>query len=401
MVMVRIHDLGGDMYLLRIDDDEVKYFEALWQIPEGITYNAYLLKTGEGWVLFDTWKISYCEEFVNTLNKVVNNSEIKYVVVHHMEPDHSGCLKKVLEIYPEATIIGHMFTKKLIKSFFNMLPNFIQVDDGQELEIGGVRLRFIHIPWIHWPETIATYLVDRGILLSCDAFGSYGIFDKIRVSDLDAMEFEKYMWFSKKYLVNVVGHYFQWVLKAIEKIVPMNIDIRLIAPAHGLIWDKPMLIIENYRKWAMGATTNKYVLIYTSTYGYLEKVFEEISRFLEENNIPHTIYRFNDKHYDNIADMLGDIVDAEGIIIGTSTYESMIFPYMRYILDLIKEKIVNKKKTLIIATYGWGPVAGVQMKKLLEEHGHVVYDTLEYEAGALEKNVDHILNKVKEFISKN
>jgi len=401
MVMVRIHELGGGMYLLRIDDDEVKYFEALWSIPEGITYNAYLLKTSDGWVLFDTWKNSYCEEFVNTLNKVVNNDEIKYVVVHHMEPDHSGCLKKVLEIYPEVIIIGHAFTKKLIKSFFDIIPNFIQVDDGQMLEIGGVKLKFIHIPWIHWPETIATYLVDRGILLSCDAFGSYGIFDKILVSELGVKEFEKYMWFSKKYLVNVVGHYFQWVLKAIEKIISMNIDIKLIAPAHGLIWDNPTLIIENYRKWVVGATTNKYVLIYTSIYGYLEKVFIEISKFLVENNIPHTRYRFNDKHYDNIADMLGDIVDAEGIIIGTSTYESMIFPYMRYILDLIKEKIVNKKKILIIATYGWGPVAGVQMKKLLEEHGHVVYDTLEYEAGALEKNVDQILNKVKEFISKN
>ncbi|MEM2201225.1 MAG: FprA family A-type flavoprotein, partial [Ignisphaera sp.] len=171
LVKVHIDKVVENMYMLRLDDDEVKYFEALWSIPEGITYNSYILLTDEGAILFDSWKHTYSELFLETLRKVVDLKDIKYIIIHHMEQDHSGSIPKILEVVNDnITVVGHPIVRDLISSFYRVKFSFKAVKDLEGMVVGGKKLRFIYIPWLHWPDTIATYIEDLKALLSCDAF---------------------------------------------------------------------------------------------------------------------------------------------------------------------------------------------------------------------------------------
>lgn len=399
-----VTEVRPGFYLLRIDDDQIKYFEGLWYIPEGITYNAYLLKTSQGYILFDAWKHVYSKQFIETLRKIVDPKEIKYLVVHHMEPDHSGSIKELLEINPEITVLGHPMVRGMLESFYNVKPRFKPVKDNELLEIGEYKLRFIYTPWLHWPETIMTYIENLHILLSCDAFGSYSITDKIYDTELSPEEHEKYMFYTRKYIATVIGHYAEWVEKALKKIESLNINIEIIAPSHGLLWKNPGTVIKYYHLWSKGTSVSgvkKIVVIYSSMYGFVDKAVAEAIKVLEEKKAFYKVYRFLDSYRDKYSDLLADLLNASAMIIGTATYEASIFPLMRYLLDLIIEKIPKNKKALIITNYGWGGAAGKKIKELLSNSGFEVVDVVEFRAGQIHKYRDKIIeatNKLLEAI---
>lgn len=176
MPKVWIEKLTEDMelYLIRVDDDQIKYFEAAWDIPEGITYNSYLLKLNDAVVLFDTVKKDYEDLFMDALKKLVDPKEITHIIVHHTEPDHSGALPRVLEENEyKAMVIGTQFARNLLEGFYGkkVVENFKVIKDGEEMKIGGKTFRFITVPWLHWPDTMITYLVEDKIIFSCDAGG--------------------------------------------------------------------------------------------------------------------------------------------------------------------------------------------------------------------------------------
>ncbi|OYT40610.1 MAG: MBL fold metallo-hydrolase [Desulfurococcales archaeon ex4484_58] len=395
MVKTITHKLFDNLYLLRLDDDQIKYFESLWYIPEGITYNAYLLDTGDGAVLFDTWRKNYSELFVEELKKIIDPRDIKYLIVHHMEPDHSGAIKELVELNPEIIVYGHQFTKRLINSFYNVDPKFKSIDDGEVLEFNGYRIKFIHTPWIHWPETMFSYLENYKVLFTCDGFGSYGIFDAIYVDELRE-NIGEYMWYMKKYLADIVGHYIDWVVKALEKLDSLKLNIELIAPSHGLIWRRPGEAISKYLEWIRGSDGRRIVVIYSSMYGFLEEAVKYVVKVLEEEGVEYRVHGFTATNYSSVSDLLGDLLDSSGIIIATATYESNIFPYMRYIIELIREKIIKKKKILVISNYGWGPVAGHKILESLKNTEHEIVDLIEFNAGQMDKYRE----KIKEGIIK-
>ncbi len=401
LVKTHVLKIKDNLYMLRIDDDETRYFEGLWSIPEGITYNAYLLTTGEGDVLFDTWKHKYSELFIEELRKITDVKNIKYLVVHHMEPDHSGALPVMLRSNPEITVLGHALAKGMIESFYNIRPKYRVVKDGEVLGIGDYNIRFIYTPWLHWPETIMSYIENYKILLTCDAFGSYGIFDKIYDEELGSDEFEKYTFYTRKYIATVIGHYADWVSKALGKIEELGIDIEIIAPAHGVLWKKPGNIMRYYHASSKGTSVSgvkKIVVVYTSMYGFVEKAISEAVKVLSRKNTYFKIYKFIDNYRDNISDLLSDLLNASAIIIGTATYEANIYPLMRHILDLIIEKIPRNKKVLIITNYGWGGVAGRKLREILGKNGFEVVDVVEFRAGQIGKYRERITSGVEKLL---
>lgn len=401
MVKVIVRDVPP-FKLLRLDDDDIRYFESLWLIPEGITYNAYLLPTSEGWVLFDTWKVGYDELFMNTLKNVADPSDIKYLVIHHMEPDHSGVVRALLEANPDIEVLGHPMTKSMLESFYGLKPRFRAVKDGEELRVGEYTLKFIYAPWLHWPETIFTYVKEAKALLTCDAFGAYSIPSRTFDDELSEKELEKYRFWTRKYMATVIGHYLPFVGKAIKKLETMGLDIDIILPSHGLIWRRPDEIIKYYRKWSMGETVTgvkKVVVVYGSMYGFVEAAVKEAIKVLEEKGVLHVTYRFVDNHRDEMSDLMGDLINASGIILGTSTYEAGIHPLMRYVVDLMIEKIPKNKSVLVITNYGWGAVAGRLLRKELGDAGYRVHSVIEFRAGQLEKNREAIREAVRDFIS--
>jgi len=234
-----------NLYELRVNDNKVKYFESLWYIPEGITYNAYLLLTENNVVLFDTWKYTYADKFVEAIGKLIDIKDITHIVVHHMEPDHSGSLPKVLELNGyKAKIIGHTLVKRMIESFYGIEPKFKEIKDGETITIDSIKLRFIHTPWLHWPETIMSYIVNYEVLLSGDVFGGFSI-PKSIFDDNDKVILS-YLPYVRKYVATIIGHYKEHITKNINKINDLGISIKIVAPSHGLIWRKSPKTIVDY-----------------------------------------------------------------------------------------------------------------------------------------------------------
>lgn len=397
-VKILVDKVNADLYILRINDDRIKYFEGIWEITEGITYNAYLLTGKEGVVVFDTWRDRYADEFVNTLSSIADPKDITHIIVHHMEPDHSGALPRVLEENGyRLEVLGHPIVKGMIESFYGIKPKFRPVIDGEEFILGGKRIRFIHTPLLHWPDTIMSFIVDEGVLLSGDAFGGYSIPSTIFDEEEAVVEFIN---FAREYFATIIGKYRANVLKSIEKLKSLGITPRVIAPLHGLVWRRsPETILNYYERWARALPEKgKILVVYSSMYGFTEEAATIAVEELSRNGYRPVIFRFTDKHYDPVGDVIGEAIDAEGLVVAASTYEADLFPYMRYVVSLIIEKVEAEKPVLILSSYGWGGVAGKKLAQLFENSKFRVVEVVEFKGKPAGQDIDRIRAGVKALI---
>ena len=392
-----------ELYLLRIDDDKIKYFEATWDIPEGITYNAYLMKTDSAVVLFDAWKKDYTSEFLEALSSIVDPKEITHIVVHHTEPDHSGALPKILELNGyKAKIIGTIFAKRLLEAFYDIKENVHAIEDGEELKIGSRTLKFITVPWLHWPDTMITYVVEDKIIFSCDAGGGYSIPEAIDDSDDEVVE--KYLPYVTKYIVTVIGHYHKYIVENIEKIKELGIvdDVRMILPGHGLIWRKnPQKIFEHYANVGAGVPKKgKVLVVYDSMYGFVEESVRVAVNELEMLGFTPIVYRYTDKEAPAVSDILGEVPDSEALIIGASTYEAGIHPRIRYLLYEMLDKANYEKPVLILGTFGWAGVAGREIETLIKRSKFDHVDTIEVKGRTTPEDEVRIREGVRELVKR-
>ncbi|HII61870.1 FprA family A-type flavoprotein [Pyrococcus horikoshii] len=392
-----------ELYILRLDDSEIKHFEAAWSIPEGITYNAYLMKVGDAVVLFDTWKGEYTEKFLESLSTLVDPKEITHIIVHHTEPDHSGALPKLLELNEyRAKLIGTTFAKNLLQGFYGdkVVENFHTIKDGEEVKIGNRTFRFITVPWLHWPDTMITYDVEDKLIFSCDAGGGYGIPEAIDDSDEDVVK--KYLPYVTKYIVTVIGHYHKYIVQNIKKLKELGIieNANMILPGHGLIWRKsPTRIFEHYERVGAGIPTkDKVLVIYDSMYGFVEKrmsvVIEELKRYGKKP----VVYRFTDKENPAISDILGEVPDSEALVIGVSTYEADIHPRMRCALYEILDKANYEKPVLIVGAFGWGGVAGKKVETLISRSKFELVDVVETKGRMTSEDEERLREAVRKLI---
>ncbi len=384
--------------MLRLDDAETKFFEALWWIPEGVTYNAYLYTDGSTTILFDTWKKGYCNLFLDTLSRVVDVKDIDYLVVHHMEPDHSGCIPHILESNVDVKVLAHPLAKNMIESFYNIRSmKFKPVRDLEEISINNVKLKFIYTPWLHWPETIMSYLVNEKILFSGDVFGSFSIPEHIIMSR-DTVS-EEYIRFMRKYFVDVVGFYRHHVVKNLEKVLNLGLDVKIIAPLHGALWSDVGFVVDYYMKWAKGeASANKIVVIYASMYGFVKEAINKLIELIKtsDKDVDIVVYEVSDLKRSEVSDILGEVIDAKAIILGVSTYESRVFPYIEYIVDQLKCKANSAKPVVIVSSYGWGGVACKLLKdKLLSTQFNII-EAIEFKG----KINDKVLGRLREVVDK-
>ncbi|HVP18515.1 MAG TPA: FprA family A-type flavoprotein, partial [Spirochaetia bacterium] len=266
-------EIRPDVYWIGLNDRTTDLFEGIWPVShEGVTYNSYLLRD-EKKVIIDLAKGFKTDEYFERIDSLVPISEIDYIVVNHMEPDHTGAVRALVRIPRRLTIIATEKAREMLAAFYGITENVRVVGDGEELSIGARTLRFVHAPFVHWPETMVTYDVTDRILFSCDAFGGYGalpgaIFDD-QCADLVFYERE-----ALRYYVNIVAKFSAPTLRAIEKLSGAPIEV--IAPSHGLVWRRdPGRIVELYRQWAQlaqGGGEKGVTLVYGSMYGNTEKM---------------------------------------------------------------------------------------------------------------------------------
>jgi len=388
-----------DLYVLRVDDEEAKYFEALWRIPEKITYNAYLLIGDNERILFDGWKLSFAENLIESIRKVIDPKEITHIVLHHMEPDHSGSLPKVLEVNKfKAEVIAHPMAKSMIEAFYQINPKFKPVRDGEELPLAGERLKFLHTPWLHWPETIVTYLADRKVLLTCDAFGGFStpktLFD-------DESVIKGYLPAVRRYVASIVGHYRQYIIRNIEKLQKLGLKIEVIAPGHGIIWkNDPTRIVKYYLELAEGSPEKGKILVaYASMYGSVKDAVDFVVEKLRDLNKNPIIYEFSDKKQSSLTDIIGDAVNSEAIVIAAPTYEADAFPTIRYVAELLSKKIPGKP-VLILSSYGWSGAAGKRLAEIFKSAGVKSVEIVEFKGKPSNKVIERLAEAIEELVAK-
>lgn len=394
---ILLNRIDKELYAIKVIDKDTFFFESLWEIPERVSYNSYLLLTNEGAVVFDTVKSRYAVDYIETIKSIVDPRDIRYIVIHHMEPDHSGAIKELLSNY-KPTVLGHPLTRGMLQSFYGVNPEFKPVQDGAIIKVGEFSFRFIHAPWQHWPETILTLVEEKSYLFSCDLFGSYGRFSNIYLDELSSEEKKKYEKLYVKYYANVVGSFRDWTLKAVEKLRAIRDKVREIHPAHGLSlrdrdidWGLAKYSILGRGEYLKG----KVAIVYTSMYGFVDDAAKYVISSLERRGIHPVVYVFNDHHRDNVSELLGDVYESEALVFLTSTYEADMFPLAKHMLELILKK-TPVRKVLLIGVYGWGGKTSQALQKILQEKRAgstgITVETVEFKAGELYKAKENIEN---------
>ncbi len=337
-------EIKPKIYWVGAIDWDRRLFDALIPLPDGTSYNSYLIKGSEKTALIDTVDPTMKDVLINHLNQLGIKS-IDYVVANHAEQDHSGTIPQVLEKYPQAKVIATPKCKGMLIDLL-MIPEerFITVEDKETLSLGDKTLEFIYTPWVHWPETMSTYLREEKILFSCDFFGAHLATTDLYVTD----EWQVYE-AAKRYYAEIMMPFRTNIQKDLEKIKDYTID--LIAPSHGPIYDKPEFIMKAYYSWVVDAPKNIVVLPYVSMHGSTHKMVEYLVEALAQRGV--TVKQFDLAAVD-IGKLAMALVDAATVVIGVPTTLAGAHPGVAYAVFLTNALRPKLKFASIIGSYGWG-----------------------------------------------
>ncbi|ABY92702.1 MAG: Beta-lactamase domain protein [Caldanaerobacter subterraneus] len=332
---------------------ERRLFDSLIPLPDGTSYNAYLVEGKDKIALLDTVDPMTSEILMEQLKDV---EKIDYIIAHHAEQDHSGCIPLVLEKYKEAKVICTPKAKTYLMDLL-LIPEdkFITVEDGETLDLGGKTLKFIHAPWVHWPETMFTYLVEDKILFTCDFLGSH-----LATSELYATDECKVYEAAKRYYAEIMMPFRNFIEKDLEKIKDLDIDI--IAPSHGPVYNNPKFILDAYNEWVYAKPKNIVVIPYSTMHGSVKKMVEYLQTVLVAKGV---IVKPFDLSVTDIGELAMALVDAATIVIGTPTVLTGAHPmvvYATYLANALKPKT---KFVSIIGSYNWGSRAQDQLSQMI------------------------------------
>lgn len=363
--------INDHLHYIGVNDRQTHLFEGMWPLPDGVAYNSYLM-TGTKNILLDTVKITYSDVFMEKLREALGeDGKIDYIVVNHMEPDHSSSIKTVLELFPDAKLIGNKKTISFLENYYGLVDNVIEVKDGETLELGNRKLTFYMTPMVHWPESMVCYEEETKILFSQDAFGGFGtlngsIFD-------DQVNFDEYYYDETvRYYTNIVGKYANQVLNALKKLG--GLDIQMICPVHGPIWrDNPGKIIDIYARLSRQETEDGVVIIYGSMYGNTEKMAEHVARSLAKEGV--TNIRMHDVSKTPMSYLLADTWKYRGIILGSCTYNVKLFPPMAFLVHELKMQKLKNHTLGIFGSYSWSGGALKELREFAEGSGLDVCET--------------------------
>lgn len=350
---MRKREIKKDIYWMGAVDWDRRLFDSLIPLPDGTSYNAYLVQGSEKTALLDTVDPSMTGVLMSQLKNI---SKIDYIISHHAEQDHSGSIPYVLEKYKSAKVIATPKGKEMLVDLL-CIPEkkVLTVDDGESLSLGDKTLQFIYTPWVHWPETMVSYLREDNLLFSCDFFGSH-----LATTDLYVTDEGRVYEAAKRYYAEIMMPFRKIIQRNLEKIEKNKVD--LIAPSHGPVYDNPEFIVDAYRDWTSEHPKNIVVLPYISMHGSTKKMIEYLLSALAEKGI--TVYQF-DLTVADIGKLAVTLVDAATIVIGTPTVHVGPHPnvfYAAYLANALRPKL---KFASIVGSYGWGSKAVEQITNLI------------------------------------
>ena len=348
-------EIKPKVYSVGAIDWDRRLFDELIPLPDGTSYNSYLIQGSEKTALIDTVDATMEDVLISHLEQLeVEN--INYVIANHAEQDHSGAIPRILEKYPDAKVVTTPKGKSMLMDLL-LIPDdrFIAVSDGESLSLGDKTLEFIHAPWVHWPETMLTYLREDKVLFPCDLFGSHLATTDLYVTD-EGQVYEA----AKRYYAEIMMPFRTSIQKHLEKIKQYRIDI--VAPSHGPLYDKPLFILEAYHSWASDPPRNMVVLPYISMHGSTQKMVEYLVGALVDKDV--AVKQFNLVAAD-IGKLAMALVDAATMVIGTPTVLVGPHPNVAYATLLANALRPKLQFVSIIGSYGWGGKAVEQLRGMI------------------------------------
>lgn len=353
--------IGDGVYWIGGDDRTATIFEGAFPIPEGVSYNSYLISSEGKTCLLDTVDASIASKFWKKLRAAMQGKELDYLVINHMEPDHGACITQVLEAWPDVTVVGNAKTFDMLYNYYHVRPpNTIVVNEGDELQVGAHTLRFYFAVMVHWPEVMFTYDATTKMLFSADAFGTFKAVSGALYAD--EMDFDRdYLEEARRYYANIVGKYGRNVQNVLKKLA--GVEIAMICPLHGPLWREDLgYIIGKYDTWSRYAPEEKGVtIVYTSVYGNTGAVAERLALMLKERGVPNVTVHSMTVEHPSYA--VADAFRFTNIVFASTTYNNTLHPTMSCTIEDMETMAVQGRKYSVIGNGSWVP----QADRIIEE----------------------------------
>ena len=344
-----------DIYYAGVNDHQVDLFEGQFVVPNGMSYNSYVIMD-EKIAVMDTVDVNFGEEWLANVAEILGNRKPDYLVVQHMEPDHSANITKFVEAYPEAKVVGNAKTFQMIENFFDLdlAEKKEVVANNGTLSLGSHELTFVFAPMVHWPEVMVTYDSKDKVLFSADGFGKFGALD---VEEDWACE-------ARRYYFGIVGKYGAQVQALLKKAAAL--DIEKICPLHGPVLTENLnYYLDLYQTWSSyGVETEGVMIAYASVYGNTKKAAELLGEELKANGCPHVVVA--DLAREDMAECIEDAFRHGKLVLATITYNGGVFPFMQTFIDGLKERNFQNRTVGIIENGSWAPVAAKNIKSMME-----------------------------------
>jgi len=328
------------VFVVPVVDNETDLFESLWPLDDGVNYNAYVVVGSDGAAVIDTVHESFSSELIEQLSQIVSPERVKYIVVNHMEPDHSSSIEALLQWAPHAKIL----ISQTGASLFSLPGDVVPVNDGDSVSLGDVTLKFIHTPWTHWPETMVTFVPEEQIAFTCDLFGAYGAYP-----DLSAEDWDSYLLEARRYYVTVLSKYARFVSAALGKIRALR--PRIIAPGHGILYSGEQLdqILDLYADWSQNR--GRVLILYGSMYGSVYSKVDALVHLLEDMGVTVDVL---DLSREDWSYAMTFVLGADAVVVAYPTYDADVFPPIRFFLETVKDKgLLSGKPIYVIEAHGW------------------------------------------------
>lgn len=361
--MYCVRKVVDDLYWVGGNDHRLALFENIHPIPNGVSYNSYLLLDKKT-VLFDTVDWDACRQFLENVEHVLNGRDLDYLVINHMEPDHGASIEEILLRYPKVKIISTEKSFLLMHQFgFNVDGRTEEVKEGDTRCFGKHTITFVEAPMVHWPEAMVSFDVTNGVLFSADAFGSFGALDGKLFND--EVDFDRdWLDDARRYYTNIVGKYGPHVQALLKK--AGTIDIKVICPLHGPVWRNDFgYLLDKYDKWSRYEPEETGVLIaYASMYGNTESAAQVLAAKLVENGVKNVVV--HDVSNTHVSYLISDAFKYSHIVLASVTYNLGIYPVMHDFLMHMKALNMQKRTVGIIENGSWAPKSGSLMKDFLD-----------------------------------
>ncbi len=379
--------ITNDIRYIGVNDHDIDLFEGQYIVPEGMAYNSYVI-IDERIAVMDTVSADFGEEWLANLENVLAGRKPDYLIIHHMEPDHSANIDKFISAYPEATIVGNAKTFEMIDQFFGsgLCKNKLAVKNGEMLSLGRHELTFLFAPMVHWPEVMMSYDGADKALFSADAFGKFGALDcQDKEWDCEA----------RRYYMGIVGKYGMQVQAVLKKAAAL--DIKMICPLHGPVLTGNLSHYTGlYDTWSSyGVESDGVCIAYTSVYGNTKRAAELLAKKLEERGCKAAI---SDLAHCDMAEAVEDAFRYGKLVLATTTYNADIFPFMKQFIDHLTERNYQNRTIGFIENGTWAPAAAKIMKAMFEKSKNINYidTTVTLRSAMTEENAEAIERMAEE-----